>query len=260
MPDREPRPSRVLILGGTAEARALAHDMSAHYGAGLDVVTSLAGRTAAPAPLAGRVRRGGFGGAGGLKDYLDAEGVELVVDATHPFAVRISANARAACEAAQVPRLVLTRPQWTKRPGDRWHEVADGAAAARLLPQLGRRVFLATGAHGLAPFAALADIWFLVRLVEAPRDPLPFAAFEVVVGRGPFITDDEIALMRRHRIEVLVSKMSGGTATVAKLDAARELGLPVVMLKRPDMEAGPRATGVKEAMRWIAARLVAVQA
>lgn len=260
MPDAEKRPARVLILGGTAEARALAREMSAHYGAGLDITTSLAGRTAAPAPLAGRVRRGGFGGAGGLKDYLDVEGVELVVDATHPFAVRISANARAACDAAQVPRLVLTRPPWIGRPGDRWHEVADGAAAARLLPHFGRRVFLTTGAQGLAPFAGLAEIWFLVRLVEAPRDPLPFEACEVVVGRGPFTADAEIALMRRHRIDVLVSKMSGGTATAAKLDAARALGLPVVMLKRPDMEAGPCATGVGEAMRWITARLVSVQA
>lgn len=255
MPDREQRPRRLLILGGTADGRALARELSAHCGAGLDIVTSLAGRTAAPAPLAGRVRRGGFGGAGGLEDYLGAEGVDLVVDATHPFAVRISANARVACDKARVPRLILTRPSWIRQPGDRWHEVGDGAAAARLLPQIGRRVFLTTGAHGLTPFAGLADLWFLVRLVEAPRDPLPFESCDLVIGRGPFATKDEFALMHRHRIDVLVSKMSGGAATAAKLDAARALGLPVVMLKRPEREAGPCASGVEEAMRWIAAHL-----
>ncbi len=258
MPDREPR--RLLILGGTGEARTLARELSVRYGAGLDVTTSLAGRTSAPAKLAGRERRGGFGGAGGLGRYLAAEGIDLVVDATHPFAVKISANARAACDKVRVPRLVVARPPWISRPGDRWHEVADGAAAARLLPQLGTRAFLTTGAQGLAPFTAVADIWFLVRLVETPPDPLPFAACEVVVGRGPFTTEDEIALMRRHRIGVLVSKMSGGTATAAKLDAARALDLPVVMLKRPHKEAGPCASGVAEAMRWIAARLEAAQA
>lgn len=251
---------RVLILGGTAEARLLARDLGERYGDGLDVITSLAGRTHAPAPLSGRVRRGGFGGAEGLEAFLRAEGIALVVDGTHPFAGRISANARVACDRAQVPRLALMRPEWTRQPDDHWHEVADSAAAARLLPQLGRRAFLTIGVQALEAFAGATDAWFLVRLVEPPRDPLPLAAHEVVTARAPFTIDDEIALMRQHHIDVLVSKMSGGAATAAKLDAARVLGLPVIMLKRPKAEAGPSATGVEEAMRWIAAEMAALRA
>jgi len=259
MRDVEPHSARVLVLGGTAEARALARNLITRYGAVLDVVTSLAGCTELPAQLPGRVRRGGFGGASGLKDYLEVERFRLVVDATHPFAARISANACAACDAARVPRLVLTRPQWIRQPNDLWHEVADSIEAAQLLPRLGHRVFLTTGARGLAPFAILADTWFLVRLVEEPRDPLPFEYCDMVIGRGPFTIDDELALMRKHGIDVLVSKLSGGTATVAKLDAARALSLPVVMLKRPEMVAGSCVTSVDEAMHWIAAHLLARQ-
>lgn len=259
MRDVEPYSARVLVLGGTAEARVLVRNLITRYSSALDVVTSLAGCTKMPAQLSGRVRRGGFGGASGLKDYLEVEGFRLVVDATHPFAAKISANARAACEAAQVLRLVLRRPQWIRQPNDCWYEVADSTEAAQLLPRLGRRVFLTTGARRFAPFARLADTWFLVRLVEEPRDPLPFEYCGVVIDRGPFTIGDELALMREHGIDVLVSKLSGGTATVAKLDAARALGLPVVMLKRPEIVAGPCVTSVDDAMHWIAAHLLARQ-
>lgn len=256
VPDaRERASTRVLILGGTGEARALARAIDARFGNRLEIVTSLAGRTSAPAPVPGRVRSGGFGGARALAEYLGAESVDLVVDATHPFAAAIAANARAACDASGVPRLVLARPAWRKQPDDQWHAVADMDAAAACLRQFGRRAFLTVGSKGLAAFVRLPGMWFLVRLVEAPNAPLALSAHELVVARGPFAVDAETDLMRRHRIEVLVTKASGGGATAAKLAAARGLGLPVVMVRRPPPEPGPRVASVEAAVRWIAAHL-----
>ncbi|GHI03256.1 cobalt-precorrin-6X reductase [Streptomyces cellostaticus] len=228
----------VLILGGTTEARRLAADLAARPG--VRVTTSLAGRVARPGQLDGEVRIGGFGGAEGLTDWLRTHHVDALVDATHPFAEAITVNAARAATAAAVPAVVLRRPGWRPGPGDSWHDVESLAAAATVLPRLGRRVFLTTGRLGLAAFAHLRDLHFVVRSVEPPEPPLP-PDTEVIVARGPFGLADETELLRAHRIEVLVTKDSGGEATAAKLTAARELGLPVVVVRRPPLPDGVTA-------------------
>ena len=249
----QPSPKKVLILGGTAEAAALARALAEE--ARVAVTTSLAGRTRAPAELPGAVRRGGFGGARALADYLKSRAVDIVVDATHPFAARISRNAAQACAAAGVPRLALTRPAWTARDGDRWTRVPDAASATGALPGLCRRVFLTIGRQELSAFAGLNDIWFLVRLVEPPEDPIPLEDFRLVLGRGPFSLARETALLRAHGIEAVVSKNSGGAGTYAKIEAARALDLPVVMVERPALPEGETVETVAAARAWIERRL-----
>jgi precorrin-6A/cobalt-precorrin-6A reductase len=246
-------PTRVLILGGTAEAAALARALAED--ARVAATTSLAGRTRAPAELPGAVRRGGFGGTRALADYLEARAVDLLVDATHPFAARISRNAAQACAAAGVPRLVLTRAPWTVRDGDRWIPVPDTEAAATALPGLGTRVFLTIGRQELAAFAGLDAVWFLVRLVEPPEGPIPLDEYHLVLGRGPFSLEREAALLREHGIEVVASKNSGGAGTYAKIEAARALGLPVVMVERPALPEGETVESVAAALAWIEPRL-----
>ncbi len=245
---------RLLILGGTGEAAALARAAQLRFGAGLHVTTSLAGRTRKPAALPGQVRVGGFGGAAGLARYLSREGVHRVVDATHPFAAAISAHAAEACREKGVPRLALVRPAWKQRSGERWIEVGDAAAAAAALPGLGARVFLTLGARGLEHFAALAGIWFLVRLIERPARPLPLPDHHLILGRGPFDLEAERALTKRHRIDALVTKASGGEATYAKIAAARLEGVPVVMIRRPPQISGESVASVDQALAWLAAR------
>ncbi|MFJ2812904.1 cobalt-precorrin-6A reductase [Streptomyces sp. NPDC087294] len=228
----------VLVLGGTAEARELA-GVLAGVG-GVRVTSSLAGRVSRPGVLAGDVRVGGFGGAEGLAAWVRAEGVDVLVDATHPFAERITANAARAAEVTGVPALVLRRPGWTAVPGDRWHPVPSLAGAADALPALGRRVLLTTGRLGLSAFAHLTDLDFLVRCVEPPQTPMPPRA-RVLLARGPFTVADETELLREQRIDVLVTKDSGGAATAAKLTAARRLGVPVVLVTRPALPGGVTA-------------------
>jgi precorrin-6A/cobalt-precorrin-6A reductase len=243
---------RVLLLGGTGEARELAAVLAADPGTA--VTTALAGRTAAPARPAGDVRVGGFGGAAGLAGWLREHRTDVLVDATHPFAARISAHAAAAAAACGVPLLALRRPGWTDQPGDRWLRVPDAAAAAARLPGLGRRVFLTTGRGDLAAFAGCRDLWFLLRAVEPPPALRP-AACRVLLDRGPFTLDGERALLREHRIEVLVTRDSGGPSTAAKLLAARELGLPVLLLDRPPGPAGlPVVGSVAAAAEWVLSR------
>jgi precorrin-6A/cobalt-precorrin-6A reductase len=223
---------------------------------GLGTVTSLAGRTRRRAEIPGEVRVGGFGGAEGLARFLRKQAIDLLVDATHPFAAVMAHNAAEACGATGVPRLKLLRPAWRKEAGDRWIEVENTARAAEALPKLGRRVFLTTGRQDLAAFAGLADIWFLVRLVEPPETPVPLARHELVLARGPFDEAAEAALMQNHGIEALVAKNSGGKATYAKIAAARRLGLPVVMIRRPDAPAGETVETVDQAIAWTTARSV----
>lgn len=239
---------RILILGGTTEAAGLARALS-----GRDVITSLAGRTESPAALPGRVRVGGFGGAPGLADYLRAEAIDRVIDATHPFAARISANAAQACAATGVPRLMLVRPAWPRRPDDLWHPVATVDEAARRLPSLGRRAFLTVGIGESGAFATVAGVHFVVRLI-APR-MLPLADYQVVAGKGPFDPAAETALLRSHRIDVMVTKHSGGAATYGKIAAARELGLPVLMVARPPMPEGAAVDSVAAATEWLRQRV-----
>ncbi|MEF9908224.1 cobalt-precorrin-6A reductase [Streptomyces sp. P9-A2] len=222
----------VLILGGTTEARRLAELLAADALPSLRVTNSLAGRVAAPRTPPGEVRVGGFGGADGLAAWLREYEVDLLIDATHPFAGTISFNAARAATTTHVPLLALRRPGWVPVEGDVWHEAGSLTEAAGLLPALGRRVFLTTGRMGLAAFAHLEDLWFLVRSVDAPGAPRPPRA-EVLLDRGPFTLDGERELLRRHRIDVVVTKDSGGAATAPKLTAAREAGVPVVVVRRP---------------------------
>ncbi len=235
---------RILILGGTAEARALAGALDDRT-----VITSLAGRTTSPLRPAGELRIGGFGGADGLAGYLREQRIDVLVDATHPFAERISANAAAASGATGVPLLVLRRPGWLEEAGDDWRRVPSLEAAASVLPGLGRRVFLTTGRQGIAAFAPVDECWFLTRSVEPPEAPMP-ERLEVLLDRGPFTLDGELRLLREHRIDVLVSKDSGGPA--AKLAAARQRGIPVVLVDRPPtVPATKTVTTVPEAVAWL---------
>ncbi|MEE1787341.1 cobalt-precorrin-6A reductase [Streptomyces sp. SP17BM10] len=241
----------VLILGGTTEGRALAGELAGHPD--LRVTSSLAGRVARPRLPAGEVRVGGFGGPDGLAAWLRAERVAAVVDATHPFAAGMSRNAAVAAAATGVPLLALRRPGWSPVDGDRWHPVPSLAAAAEALPALGRRVFLTTGRQGIATFAHLDGLHFTARSVDPPEPPLP-SSLDILLDRGPFTLEGERELLREHRIDVLVTKDSGGAATAPKLTAARELGLPVVVVERPPLPDGvPVAPDVPGAVRWLAA-------
>ncbi|KUL62735.1 MULTISPECIES: cobalt-precorrin-6A reductase [unclassified Streptomyces] len=246
----------VLILGGTTEGRRLAELLVS--AAGVRVTSSLAGRVAAPRLPPGEVRVGGFGGAEGLAAWLREHRVDAFIDATHPFAGTISFNAAAAAASAHVPLLALRRPGWVASPGDDWHPVGSLEQAARVLPALGERVFLTTGRMGLAAFAGDPDLdrlWFLVRSVDAPEPPCP-ARMEVLLERGPFTLDGERGLLRRHRIDVVVTKDSGGAATAPKLAAAREAGIPVVVVERPSAPEGvPVASTPEEAAAWVGAGL-----
>ncbi|MDQ0994218.1 cobalt-precorrin-6A reductase [Streptomyces sp. V3I7] len=228
----------VLVLGGTTEARRLAAELAARPG--VRVTTSLAGRVTRPGAVDGEVRIGGFGGAEGLACWLRERQVHAVVDATHPFAAGITAGAVRAAAETGLPLVVLRRPGWHAGPGDHWHPVPSLDAAARALPGLGRRVFLSTGRLGLAAFAHLRELHFVVRSVEPPEPPMPPDA-QVILARGPFTVADESALLREHRIDVIVTKDSGGEATAAKLTAARRLGLPVVVVRRPPLPDGVTA-------------------
>lgn len=240
----------VLILGGTSEARALAGELAGAH----TVISSLAGRTSRPLLPAGEVRVGGFGGVAGLASFLVERQVGALVDATHPFAARISANASAAARRSGVPLLHLRRPGWEAGDGDVWHRVPDLAEAAALLPRLGRRVFLTTGRQEISAFAG-NDQWFLARSVEPPEPPMP-VRLAVVLDRGPFTLDGERRLLAEHRIDVLVSKDSGGPAP--KLAAAREGGIPVVLVDRPPLPAGEVVASVAEAVAWVTRRRYAV--
>lgn len=241
--------TRLLLLGGTREAADLAAAAAADPR--LEVISSLAGRTRRPAPIAGAVRVGGFGGADGLARYLAAEKVDLLVDATHPFAATMSRHAAAAAATAGVPRLTVVRPPWQAAPGDNWIAVVDAAAAAAALVGHAHRAFLTVGRREIPAFAELPEIWFLVRLIDPPERPLALARHQVVIGRPPFAEADEIALLRHHRIDTLVAKNSGGEWTHGKITAARRLGLPVVMLDRPPPPSGATVTGVADALAWI---------
>jgi len=248
---------RLLILGGTGEAAALAEALSGHER--IEPITSLAGRTEAPNRPPGTVRIGGFGGLQGLLDYIRDESIDLVVDATHPFAQQITRNATIACWSAEVPLLRLERPAWDPHPDDVWYEVGTLADAAATVPKLGARAFLTVGAGELLPFAGLPQVWFLVRLIEAPKERLPLANYEVVLGRGPFSAAKELRLLERHGIDVVVAKNSGGDATYGKIAAARALGLPVILLRRPTLPPAERpetvVSTVEAALAWIEAQL-----
>jgi precorrin-6A/cobalt-precorrin-6A reductase len=235
---------RVLLLGGTAEARALAALLHPQ----VDVVSSLAGRVPDPALPVGAVRIGGFGGVDGLRKWLRDEHIDAVVDATHPFAATITGHAAEACHDLQLPYLLLARPAW--EPGDAIVVASDFQAAEVVAGQQFARVFLTTGRSGVAAFAA-SDAWFLIRAVTAPNDAVLPRRHQLVLSRGPYSYGGECALLREHRIDALVTKNSGGEMTRAKLDAAAALNIPVVMVSRPPPPAGVQAVAtVDEAIAW----------
>lgn len=240
--------ARVLLLGGTAEAGALARELSGWPR--LRVISSLAGRLRDPQVPPGEVRIGGFGGQAGLVRWLRARQVRAVIDATHPFAATITGTAAGATTELGLPFVVLRRPGWQAGPGDSWHWADSLDTAASAVPDLGCRAFLTTGRTGLAAFCALDRLWFLVRTIDPPGPPLP-ARCQVVLGRGPFTVDGELDLLRRHRIDVLVTKDSGGPQTAAKLVAARSLGLPVLLVRRPPLPSVPVVTTRAEVLRWL---------
>jgi precorrin-6A/cobalt-precorrin-6A reductase len=238
---------RILILGGTAEARDLAGRLAGRVD--LAVTLSLAGRTVDPAPQPVPVRTGGFGGVDGLAAYLSEQAVDLLIDATHPFAKQISANARAASEKAGVPLLRLERQGWDKAEGDRWTRVGTIAEAVAALGDEPRRVFLAIGRQEAKAFDAAPQHHYLVRSVDPVDPPLDAPHVDYLLARGPFAVEAEVALLREHRIEVIVSKNSGGEATEGKIVAARILGLPVVLIERTAAVDSHRADTVEDAVR-----------
>jgi precorrin-6A/cobalt-precorrin-6A reductase len=242
--------ARVLLLGGTSEGRLLAERIAAdpRYAG----VVSLAGRTSAPMAQALPTRIGGFGGVDGLKRYLVDERITHVIDATHPFAMQMSANAQAACAALSLPLIVYARAPWTPTSRDRWIEAADNAAAAAALGETPRRVFLTIGRQGVAAFRAAPQHDYLLRVIEPPAaDDLP-PECEVFAARGPFTLDDEIALMREKGVDIVVSKNSGGALTYAKIEAARALGLPVVMIAPPSRVGVAVAHDLDSVMAFLA--------
>ncbi|MDQ7775813.1 cobalt-precorrin-6A reductase [Paracoccus aminovorans] len=236
---------RILLLGGTTEAGAMARALSE---AGTEAVFSYAGRTENPVPQPLPTRIGGFGGIEGLLLFLRENGISHVIDATHPFAEGMSRNAIAACGRAGVALIALERPAWTPQPGDRWTRVADYAAAARALPGDGSTVFLAIGRQNLAPFVGLNHRW-LLRFAEVAAHPLRDAT--LIASRGPYTVAGDVALMQRHAVAHVVAKNAGGRAAEAKLAAARQLGLPVVMIDRPALPRRRSVATVAEVMAWL---------
>lgn len=227
---------RVLILGGTTEAAALARALAGRTD--VEPTLSLAGRTLAPERPPIPVRIGGFGGADGLAAWLGAERTDLLIDATHPFAAQMSRHAVEAARRVGVPHLVFTRPPWRLGPGDRWTSVPDMAEAAAALGPTPRRVFLTVGRLLLAAFAAAPQHTYLIRTVDPPDGIEALPHRELIRARGPFDRHAEARLMRQQRIDILVTKNSGGGATYPKLEAARALGLPAIVVERPALPPG----------------------
>lgn len=248
---------RLLILGGTSEAVSLAAQalaLACLHGAritNLSVITSLAGRTQQPLAVPGKLRVGGFGGEAGLISYLREYRIDLLIDATHPFAAQMSWHAAAAAAVCRIPHLMLQRPAWQPVAGDRWIDVPTHAAAAAALPNEAQRVFLTIGRQELAAFAHLTNRWWLMRMIDPPTPTAPVPPGEILLERGPFSLEHERSLLQRYKIDVVVSKNSGGAATYAKLIAARELGIPVVMVQRSPIPVVERVADVEGAIAWL---------
>lgn len=239
---------RILLLGGTSDATALAARLSA---AGHDAIFSYAGRVSTPTAQPLPTRIGGFGGAEGLRAYVKAEGITHVVDATHSFAATMSRNAVEACARAGVKLAALERGPWVPQPGDDWHPVSDVAGAIAALPEGGARIFLATGRQSVADFATKPKNFYLLRYIEPPTS-IPLPDYIGLAGRGPFTVEGDTALMLEHRISHLVAKNAGGDAARAKLEAARALGIPVIMIERPAVPERLRFETPDAVMGWLA--------
>lgn len=239
---------RLLILGGTTEASALARAVAEH---GLDATLSYAGRVERPRAQPIPVRTGGFGGPDGLAQWLQAHGITHLIDATHPFSAQMSRNAVLAAGIAGIEHIALTRPPWTAEPGDRWTHVPDIPAAVSALDSPPQRIMLAIGRMHLANFTARPQHHYLLRLVDEPAEPPPLPDCTVLVDRGPFTAAGDRQLMQTHEIGLVVSKNAGGEGARSKLTAARTLGLPVLMIDRPALPPRTEVTTVREVLAWI---------
>jgi precorrin-6A/cobalt-precorrin-6A reductase len=244
---------RLLILGGTGDAVALA--ARAIDLPGLEVITTLAGRTHHPQAVSGTVRIGGFGGEAGLVAYLQTEKIDFIIDATHPFASQISWHVAGAATKVGIPRLLLLRPAWVRSIEDIWIDVERIEAAVQAIPASAERIFVTIGRQQLAPFAVLTDRWCLMRSIDPPDPSIPLPPGKLLLDRGPFSLEGERQLLREYQIQAIVSKNSGGDATYAKIIAARELGLPVVMIQRPIVPEGERVADVAGAVAWLIDRI-----
>jgi precorrin-6A/cobalt-precorrin-6A reductase len=239
----------ILILGGTAEARTLAGKLAGDPRFAVEL--SLAGRTRAPAEQPVPVRVGGFGGAEGLVAYLRQKGISILIDATHPYAAQISRNAAEAAEISSVPLVALRRSAWQRQPGDRWIEVDSVAEAVNALGEVPRKAFLTLGRQELLPFEAAPQHAYLVRSVDPVEPPLAVPNAVYLTARGPFEQVDEARLLRDHGIEAIVAKNSGGPASYGKIAAARELGIDVVLIRRPDLPEVSSVETVEEILAWL---------
>ena len=254
LPGRGSIDMRILILGGTQEAFQLAEQLADL--AGVETISSLAGRTREPRLPKGKVRTGGFGGAAGLARYLAEERVTHLVNATHPFAAQISANAVAAARAAGIPVLRVLRPAWAALPDDRWVSARHAAEAAELCRREGGRIFLTLGSGEIAAFSQVHNAHFLVRMIDAPEE-LPLTDYRTIAARGPFSLQDELRLLAEHHVGLVVAKNSGGEATYAKIEAARRMGLPVIMIDRPPIAQDPQSpvvARIADVIDWLQSR------
>ena len=241
---------KILILGGTGDAVKLAAKLATIPET--EVISSLAGRTKKPAALVGQVRIGGFGGAEGLANYLQENAIDLLIDATHPCAGQITNNAAIATQQTNTPYVMLVRPQWERVAGDNWIEVETVAAAAAAIPKSVQRVFITSGRQQLEPFLERSQglrTWYLIRAIDPPELTLPHS--QLILDRGPFSLESERQLLQQYQIEAIVSKNSGGEATYAKIIAARELRIPIIMVQRPPLPKGEKVSSIEEAIAWL---------
>ena len=248
----------VLILGGTGEARKLAQRINSELGKRVEITTSLAGIRSSPPNLPGKVRNGGFGGIQGMKAYLSKEDVDLIIDATHPFSKIISNHATIASsniKDGSIPRLQLIRPLWCIPSSALCIEVDNLEAAATYIKKTSQRVFLTTGIRGLKNFSNIKDLWFLVRLIDHPKIILPLENFQLIIGQPPYFLENELDILAQYSIDTLVAKHAGGHSTEAKIIAAAESGIQIVLIRRPIPEPGPIAKSIDEALTWISQRV-----
>ncbi len=242
---------KILILGGTGEARQLAAGAIELMADDVEVITSQAGVTRRPESVPGRLVKGGFGGIAGLQAFIEREHIAIVVDATHAFAATISDNAYVACLSTQAKRITLVRPPWEIPSGGRIVDVNDMQAAAVVLHEQVRRAFITTGRRGLEAFAALDQLWFLLRLIDPPERQPPLTHYHVISGRPPFSQNQEKALLKEFEIDGLLSKNSGGDATYGKIAAALEADIPIVLIRRPDPVPGEWTDSIDDCLGWI---------
>lgn len=242
---------KLLILGGTQESRELA--AKASLIPKLRVIVSLAGKTSQPVTVSADTITGGFGGVNGLIAYLRQQKIDFVIDATHPFAAQISQQAAIATQIVGIPQAMLIRSQWSKTSADHWIEVDNISDAVAILPQVGKRIFLSIGRQDIHLFASLQHLWFLMRMIELPSSEIHLPPGQIIQQRGPFTLEAEINQLREYDIDAIVSKNSGGNATQAKLIAAQQLQIPIVMVKRPPLPEGEKFTDIDSVLIWLKA-------